>query len=303
MVAGLMASVLAAGPGYRTDYDFSGRDDGWYGRSVPDPRRDFPTNLVEQASDGDDFGRGYNPLVARAGVVPLGRTDGPGSAYFFFNDPILFAGGPVDCDSNGIDDVCDLDCGPMGGACDVAGCGTASDCNTDSVPDVCQLAGDDCDNNGVPDTCQLAAANGNCSFPITLIVNDTTDVDATFLGPPDDVYFGLGGQIVVFRVECGALADGPGPDLTLYEVDQSSPEFHLLDNVEASLDGVAWFSLKASETFPVAIPGDDAHTDARFARSYDLAVAGLPAARLQSASSTSSPTIATQAASWTSARS
>lgn len=45
-----------------------------------------------------------------------------------------------DCNGNGIDDACDLDCGPTGGACDVAGCGGSVDCQLDGIPDECQEA-------------------------------------------------------------------------------------------------------------------------------------------------------------------
>lgn len=66
-----------------------------------------------------------------------------------------------DCDANGLFDVCDLDCGAVGGACNVAGCGTAEDCNANAVPDECEPDNDvdglidDCDpdddNDGVLD--------------------------------------------------------------------------------------------------------------------------------------------------------
>ncbi|MBK8267233.1 MAG: hypothetical protein IPK83_02565 [Planctomycetes bacterium] len=44
-----------------------------------------------------------------------------------------------DCNSNGIPDACELSCGTPGGPCDVAGCGTASDCYGNGVPDVGDL--------------------------------------------------------------------------------------------------------------------------------------------------------------------
>ncbi|MFQ5493855.1 MAG: FG-GAP repeat protein, partial [Phycisphaerae bacterium] len=46
---------------------------------------------------------------------------------------------PVDCNGNGIEDGCELDCGEPGGPCDVPGCGTGTDCNGDGVPDECGL--------------------------------------------------------------------------------------------------------------------------------------------------------------------
>ena len=60
--------------------------------------------------------------------------------------------GPQDCDGNGIDDTCDLDCGAPG--CAVPGCGTATDCDGTGVPDACEI---DCNGNGVDDRCDIAA--------------------------------------------------------------------------------------------------------------------------------------------------
>lgn len=275
------ADGAAEAKSYRPDFDYPGRGDDWYGRFLPDPRRDFPsaTDAVDRASDGDDFGRGYAPLVARAGFgPPLGRTNLAGSAYAFHNDPIASGIPTADCDANGIDDACDLDCGAPGGPCDVPGCGLAADCDGNAVPDACQLAGDDCDGDGRLDACQLADAAAGCSFGVALAGNGTTGADDTYLGPPDDVYFGLGGQAVTWELTCGAVYDGPGPDITLYEVDTGSPEFHQVDLL-VSADGVAFVSLKATESVPVRIPGDETHGNDSFARSYDLAGSGLPVVR------------------------
>ena len=57
-----------------------------------------------------------------------------------------------DCNSNGILDECDLDCGPPGGPCDIPGCGLSEDCNSNSIPDECER---DCNTNGVQDRCDI----------------------------------------------------------------------------------------------------------------------------------------------------
>ena len=51
----------------------------------------------------------------------------------------------ADCNGNGIEDACDLDCGPSGGPCDVPGCGESEDCNVNGVPDECDIADDTSD--------------------------------------------------------------------------------------------------------------------------------------------------------------
>ena len=56
----------------------------------------------------------------------------------------------TDCNTNGIPDACDLACGPSGGPCDLPGCGASQDCNTNGAPDECEPDGD---GDGVIDAC------------------------------------------------------------------------------------------------------------------------------------------------------
>ncbi len=44
--------------------------------------------------------------------------------------------GPQDCNTNGIEDTCDIDCSAAG--CNVAGCGRSADCNGNGIPDECE---------------------------------------------------------------------------------------------------------------------------------------------------------------------
>lgn len=61
---------------------------------------------------------------------------------------------PLDCNTNGILDACDVDCGEPAGECDVPGCGQALDCNNNLAPDECELSGNDCNGNSTPDDCE-----------------------------------------------------------------------------------------------------------------------------------------------------
>jgi len=93
------------------------------------------------------------------------------TVVFVLAGALLFGSAPSqaqsDCNANGIPDVCDLACGPVGGACDVPGCGTSADCNANGVPDECDIANcppsdpscQDCNLNGIPDGCDLATAS------------------------------------------------------------------------------------------------------------------------------------------------
>jgi hypothetical protein len=178
-----------------------------------------------------------------------------------------------DCNSNGIDDACDLDCGATGGPCDVPGCGLSPDCNTNGVPDECDISGgtsQDCDGNSIPDECDMALGADGCAFTYTLSQNTTGAADTLFTGPPDDVYYGLGGQIVTYHFDCGLVIDGAGPDITLYEADRGGAEFNDVGTVEVSYDGLTFFDIKATEGPAINIPGDEQHGSNSFARSYDL---------------------------------
>jgi hypothetical protein len=127
--------------------------------------------------------------------------------------------------------------------------------------------------------------------PRRLSQNTTGEHDLIFLGPPDDIGFGLAGQTVEYDFGDLRVVDGPGPDLNVYELPVGGAEFEAID-VLASNDGVTFVSVLAHESgvgrIPgdepgkssvVRIPGDEAWPDMRFAVSYDLAPSGLQQAR------------------------
>jgi T5SS/PEP-CTERM-associated repeat protein len=115
-------------------------------------------------------------------------------------------------------------------------------------------------------------------FPSSLSANTTGQDDAIFIGPPDDQWVGIGGQIVEYDLGDLPVIDKDGPDFNIYEVDFGGPDFHLMD-VLVSADGLSWVSVDSTEGPVERIPGDEAHSDDAFARSYDLAGSGLSAAR------------------------
>jgi hypothetical protein len=223
-------------------------------------------------------------------------------------------GGSTDLNLNGIADDCEVDCNGNGtpddydiaqgtsgdcnsnqvpDECDTA-TGTSLDCNANQVPDECEpdcntngIPDDcditigtslDCDLNTVPDECDMAVGGGGCSFPRVLSENTTGAADSRFLGPPDDIMYGLGGQIVTYEFDCGFVYDGPGLDITVYELDSGAPEFNTVD-VLVSEDGLDFVSVKATETSAVNIPGDGQHGSNTYARSYDLDGSGILVAR------------------------
>ena len=102
----------------------------------------------------------------------------------------------VDCNDNGIPDICDLDCSAVNGVfCDVAGCGLAADCQPNGVLDECDIAvgaSTDCQPNTVPDECDIADCagdlacedcNGN-AFPDECDLAQGTSSDCHLSGDP-----------------------------------------------------------------------------------------------------------------------
>ena len=91
---------------------------------------------------------------------------------FFAVTPKVLAGGLMDdCNSNGVEDIidvvlgtsedcdsdfvpdeCELDCDSDGTPDD---CEAQDDCNSNSIPDDCELAGNDCNTNGILDECDV----------------------------------------------------------------------------------------------------------------------------------------------------
>jgi hypothetical protein len=132
--------------------------------------------------------------------------------------------------------------------------------------------------NWIPDECDMAVGSSGCHFPIALSENTTGTYDERFTGPPDDIYYGLGGQIVTYEFDCGFVVDEVGPDITLYEFNSGAAEFETID-VLISEDGTNFISVKGTETAAVDIPGDEAHGSSSFARSYDLEGSGTAVAR------------------------
>jgi hypothetical protein len=110
----------------------------------------------------------------------------------------------------------------------------------------------------------------------------TPDEIASFLGAPDDLFTGLGGQWVLYSFTDVRLIDGAGQDLNVYEVDFGGPEFGFVD-IEVSANGTDFFSISTSILAAVDLEGDEAHGSAAFRRSFDVgaAVAGLGATEFQ----------------------
>lgn len=91
-----------------------------------------------------------------------------------------------DCNENGIDDACDIDCGVPG--C-ISPCGGSTDCNSDGTPDECQ-PNIDCNSNGTQDICDIGSGtsqdcNGN-TVPDECDIASARSMDCNCNGIPDE---------------------------------------------------------------------------------------------------------------------
>jgi len=92
---------------------------------------------LELTPDGEIRGIPLQPGPWSAKV----RVTGAQNHYGFGQITGILAGF-VDCNNNGIDDATDISNG------------TSQDCDSNGVPDECQLVNNDCNSNGIPDNCE-----------------------------------------------------------------------------------------------------------------------------------------------------
>jgi hypothetical protein len=115
--------------------------------------------LSPNQASGDSFG---SAMDYSNGFVLVGdptHSFGRGAAYLF--RPLL-----VDCNGNGIDDMCDITSG------------AAHDCNANGIPDSCDIASgfaQDCNGNGIPDSCEGVS-------PMSILQNPTSNLNAMLGG-------------------------------------------------------------------------------------------------------------------------
>jgi hypothetical protein len=186
-------------------YSFS-TDGGatWSANIQVSPTFDSHVGFPQQNKLGDYYG-----MISDDGGANVAYA-----ATFNGEQDVYFLRIPRDCNGNGIEDQCDVACGPVGSPCDVAGCGTTSDCNNNATPDSCEPP-DDCNNNSILDICDIAAdpsldCNANllidsCEDPSDCNNNGTLDICELAAGTAFDC--NGNGQLD----ECDVAAD-PGID-------------------------------------------------------------------------------------------
>ena len=105
---------------------------------------------------------------------------------------VLYSGARIiDCNGNGIEDICDTHCDqfmPDGTPCTLAAeCGQSADCNQNNLPDECEP---DCNGNSMPDDCDILDGTSSDCQPngvpdeCDLAAGTSTDIDGNLV--PDE---------------------------------------------------------------------------------------------------------------------
>ncbi len=172
----------------------------------------------------------------KTGSTTLAATVGP--------SPV----GARDCNTNSIDDRCDLDC--LAPGCAVVGCGESEDCTGNGIPDECEAdcngntiadrcelfsgTAGDCNGNGVPDQCDPGGAtdcntNGAADF-CDLLLGTSQDFNEN--GVPDECDPQLG---TIYVDDDGPGDPGPG-DTTVSDPAEDGSEAHPYDAIQEAID-------------------------------------------------------------------
>ena len=142
----------AAQVGSEADRNEDGLDGGQSARQVA-LNSDQVVDLAVSAAPAGATGGSQGNIPAPPGVEA--GASGGGASIGAIADPT------DDCNSNGIPDECDLSCAGDCGVLYPNECGRSTDCDSNGVPDECQLDGDDCNTNGVLDRCELEGHDCN----------------------------------------------------------------------------------------------------------------------------------------------
>jgi parallel beta-helix repeat protein len=143
----------------------------------------------------------------------------------------------TDCNTNGVDDFCDILSGDSG------------DCNSNGTPDECDIgegASKDCNSNGVPDECESGVpcvtnlTSGITYCTIQEAIDASVNGDTVLLS--DGVYTGPGNNNVTFDGRAVTVRSEHGPDNCIIDCGHEDETigfwFSAGDGPESVLDGL-----------------------------------------------------------------
>ncbi|MDZ4753788.1 MAG: hypothetical protein SGJ11_04755 [Phycisphaerae bacterium] len=126
-------------------------------------RMDPANGVLEEVITGLALGANWASLEATADGVQLVVTAAGADAILVFARCDATGHPELDCDGNGVADVCDI------------ASGAASDCNLNGVPDSCDIASGssvDCNGDGIPDDCPQCPP-----IEVVFIMDTSTSMD------------------------------------------------------------------------------------------------------------------------------
>lgn len=155
-----------------------------------------------------------------------------GDAAICSIDGMAFGGGSTDCNTNGVPDECDI-------------AGGVPDCNGNALPDECDVADEDCNTNGFPDDCDLIDFGGDCN---TNTVPDECDLatsaaDCNTNGLPDECDAALGDcNTNGVPDECDLDSSAPGSQVVNGTFDSGVPGGTATGWTMSGVSGGGWDS-------------------------------------------------------------
>jgi hypothetical protein len=167
----------------------------------------------------------------------------------------VFSGFSMDCNANGLPDECEQDCNSNGTPddCDVTS-GSSTDCDGNGIPDECEA---DCNANGVPDSCDLLVftsmdCNGN-GIPDECDTSSGSSADCNFNSIPDECE--VAGTLLDESFEAGLPGDWTATGLW-HATDQCSPVSTCEGTFHAYFgqDGTCTFDTGSSEAGILGLP-------------------------------------------------
>jgi hypothetical protein len=122
-------------------------------------------------------------------------------------------------------------------------------------------------------------------FPTILYRNTTNWPESTFTGPPDDVYGANlpNGAEIIYDFGSNRILEGSRNCFNVYEVDGGTAEFGTI-RVAVAGDDLIFVDVTSTAGPALSIPGDEAHSDSSFARSYGTAGKRVRYVRISAAS-------------------
>jgi hypothetical protein len=166
-------------------------------------------------------------------------------------------------------------------SCDIAG--ASQDCQSDGIPDECQLAGNDCNGNGTLDECEMTDCNGNGVLDACDVVNGAS-IDNNGNGVPDEcdstsapTAQSSGSRSLTVTVGGGGGVASTGGEVAIYITSPSFPCLSMYVEEDGTLGETAVFQSPEVWGGEVVVTGPDIIPSSIYTVQLDSGSPGNPA--------------------------